>query len=89
MKKRVQILAAILVMLWAVPVWAAAPTGELYGGLAYEWDRVEEKPVLASIPLGFRLALEDELDSLGKLHFSTKGWWDWKLKDGKLELDQL
>lgn len=50
MKKRVQILAAILVMLWAVPVWAAAPTGELYGGLAYEWDRVEEKPVLASIP---------------------------------------
>lgn len=89
MKKRVQILAAILVMLWAVPVWAAAPTGELYGGLVYEWDRVEEKPVLASIPLGFRLALEDELDSLGKLHFSTKGWWDWKLKDGKLELDQL
>ena len=38
---------------------------------------------------GFRFVLEDSLEAGTKLHFSTKGWWDWKAKKGDLSLDQL
>ena len=89
MKKRVQILTVILVLACAVPAWALEPSGEIYGSIGYEWDRENKEGEFASIRTGLRLALEDELEELGKLHFSTKGWLDLKQSDGSIALDQL
>lgn len=87
--KRVYILTAILVLFCALPAWAVTPTGELYGSISYDWDRDEKTGELTSFRTGFRVAVEDELDKLGKLHFSTKGWLDWKLKDASIAVDQV
>ncbi len=89
MKKSVRILAVLLVLLCALPAWAAVPAGELYGSLSYDWDRKEQEGELSSARTGFRLALEDELDDWGKLHFSAKGWLDWKGKDASVAVDQV
>ena len=84
-----QILTVILVLACAVPAWALEPSGEIYGSIGYEWDRENKEGEFASIRTGLRLALEDELEELGKLHFSTKGWLDLKQSDGSIALDQL
>ena len=65
------------------------PSGEVYGGVGAAWDRNQKEAVHTSTLTGFRIVLEDDVDSLGKLHFSTKGWYDWKQKDGKIAVDQL
>lgn len=90
MSKRIRfVIAVLLVFLAALPAFALEPTGELKGSIGVEWDEDTQKIVHTSTRTGFRFALEDELDFGGKLHFSTKGWWDWKQKDGRLALDQL
>lgn len=90
MKRTMKKLAvALVVLLCALPSFAAEPQGELTAGIGYEWDRVNEKLVHNSTQTGFRFVLEDDLDFGGKVHLSAKGYWDWKQKDGKLALDQL
>ncbi|HKM42988.1 MAG TPA: hypothetical protein VJZ70_03245 [Limnochordia bacterium] len=88
--KRIQAVIIVLaVLLVSLPVLALEPTGELSASLGAKWDSDAEKLVHTSTRTSFRLVLEDELDFGGKLHFSTKGYWDWKQKDGNLALDQL
>jgi len=89
MRKSMQIAAVLLVLLCALPVWAATPTGEVYGNVQMEWDRGEKKVVHAATLTGFRLALEDELGSIGKVHASVKGSLEWKTQEATLGLDQL
>ena len=88
--KRMQVTLLVLaIFLVSLPVLALEPTGELSASLGVLWDQDAEKLVHTSTRAGFRFVLEDELDFGGKLHFSTKGYWDWKQKDGSLTLDQL
>lgn len=79
----------VLVFLASVPGLALEPTGELNAGIGLEWNGDDQKLVHSSTRTGFRFVLEDGLDFGGRFHFSTKGWWDWKHKDGNLSLDQL
>lgn len=69
--------------------FASVLQGELNGGLMYEWNKDEKSLEHTATVTGFRFALEDQVAPNGKVHFSTKGWWDWKEKDGKLAVDQL
>lgn len=85
-----QVVFLILVLLWAaVPSLAAAPAGEIDLSLGYEWDSETKQVSHNSTLTGFRLALEDDTNFAAKLHFSTKGWWDWQQKSGELTLDEL
>ena len=79
----------LLVMALALPALAFIPQGELNGGVSYEWNAEDKKLEHTSTRTGFRLVLEDYVDPAGKLHFSFKGWYDWKDKEGDLALDQL
>ena len=89
-KKRIQAAVIVfVVLLLALPGLALEPTGELNASVGVQWDSDAQKLVHRSTRSGFRLVLEDDLDFGGKLHFSTKGYWDWKLKEGNLVLDQL
>lgn len=83
------IILALVVILAAGPALAAAPSGELSLGVGYQWDEENKEAVHTSTTTGFRLVLEDGLETGGRLHFSTKGWWDWKARDGSIALDQL
>ncbi len=88
--KRIQVLLVVFAILMAsLPVLALEPAGELSASIGVAWDGDEQKLVHTSTRTGFRLVLEDELDFGAKLHFSTKGYWDWKQKAGNLALDQL
>ncbi|NMB00618.1 MAG: hypothetical protein GX971_03720 [Firmicutes bacterium] len=88
--KRKQVLFMVLVVfLVAVPGLAATPTGELNASLGYEWDSQQKEVEHTSTLTGFRLVFEDDLDFDAKLHFSTRGWWDWQQENGKLTLDEL
>ncbi|HHT43870.1 MAG TPA: hypothetical protein GX014_10790 [Firmicutes bacterium] len=89
MRKVIRVLAVVLVLFCAVPARAVVPSGEVYGGVGAAWDHNQKEAVHTSTLTGFRIVLEDDVDSLGKLHFSTKGWYDWKQKDGKIAVDQL
>ncbi|NLJ79827.1 MAG: hypothetical protein GX335_02250 [Firmicutes bacterium] len=91
MKRQFRVWAMVFVLLIALPLtgWAAYIGGELNADLVYEWDQDEEDLLQASIPTGFSLVLEDHLDSGGKVHFSAKGFWDWKREKGDLAADQL
>lgn len=90
MRRRIQVVVGVLVVLLAtLPALALEPTGELNASLGYEWNNDDQKVLHNSTRTGFRFALEDSLDFGGRLHFSTKGWWDFKQKDGDLSLDQL
>ena len=68
---------------------AAVLGGELATSLVYEWDAAEKTLEQSAFPLEFRLVLEDYLETGSRLHFSTKGSWDWKNKEGDLFVDQL
>ncbi len=88
--KGMQVLVvALVLLLTTLPSLALKPTGELDASLGLQWDGDEQKLEHTFTKTGFRFVLEDALDFGGRLHFSTKGWWDWKQKDGHLELDQL
>lgn len=90
MRKRIQVAAAVLLLLiLAVPAAAVVPSGELNAGIGAQWDGDSKKLVHDSTRTGFRFVLEDSLEAGTKLHFSTTGWWDWKAKKGDLSLDQL
>lgn len=89
MKRYAQAIAVVLVLLCVVPAWAAVPTGEVYGSVGYELGDDNRDSGVSSALTGFRVAVEDGLGSIGKLHFSAKGLMDWKLKEGSLAADQL
>ena len=90
MRRRIQVvMVALLVLLVAVPGLAVEPQGELNASISVAWDEDAQKLVHNSTRTGMRFVLEDSLDLGGRFHFSTKGWWDWKGKDGSLALDQL
>lgn len=90
MKKRIQALVVVfVVLLVALPSLALEPTGELNASVGVGWDSDAQELAHTSTQTGFRLVLEDNVDFGGKLHFSTKGYWDWKQKEGDIALDQL
>ncbi len=86
MKSLIIVLAVTVV---ALPVQAVAPQGELDMGLGFGWNSDEKKVEHSSTLTGFRIVLEDDVDLTGKVHFSFKGWRDWKTKEGKLGVDQF
>lgn len=89
-KKGMQVLVVALgVLLLALPSLALEPTGELNASVGLQWNGEEQKLERTTTQTGFRFVLEDALDFGGRLHVSTKGWWDWRQKSGQLELDQL
>ena len=78
----------LLVLLWAVPVWAAQPAGEVYSSLGVEWDGDEQAVEFTTACTGFRAAVEESMES-GRLHFSLKGWIDWKRMEVSVAVDQF
>ncbi|MFY9299553.1 MAG: hypothetical protein WAP20_10810 [Limnochordia bacterium] len=88
MKNTLCILAVLLVLLWAVPVWAAQPTGEFYSSFGVEWDGDVKSAEFTTARTGFRAAVEESMES-GRLHFSLKGWIDWKRMDVSAAVDQF
>lgn len=89
MNKRIQVAVVVLMVLFAsLPAFALQPAGELKASVGLEWDKEAEKLVHNSTRTDVRLALEDNLDFGGRLHFSAKAWWDFKQKDGHIGVDQ-
>ena len=88
MKNTLCILAVLLVLLWAVPVWAAQSTGEFYSSLGVEWDGDVKSAEFTTARTGFRAAVEESMES-GRLHFSLKGWIDWKRMEVSAAVDQF
>lgn len=88
MKNTLCILAVLLVLLWAVPVWAAQSTGEFYSSLGVEWDGDVKSAEFTTARTGFRAAVEESMES-GRLHFSLKGWIDWKRMEVSVAVDQF
>lgn len=86
---RISTLVLIIVALVSLPMAASTVGGEINGQLAYEWDEDTASAVQTMTQAGFRLVLEDDLESLGKIHFSTKGHYDFKTSEGEIALDQL
>lgn len=90
MKRRIKLAVIVFTMLiLTLPSLAMQPTGEFNASLGYLWDGEDSKLLHNSTRTGFRIVLEDDLDFGARLHLSTKGWWDWKQKDGNFALDQL
>ena len=90
MKRRIKLAVIVFTMLiLTLPSLAMQPTGEVNASLGYLWDGEDSKLLHNSARTGFRFVLEDDLDFGARLHLSTKGWWDWKQKDGDFALDQL
>lgn len=87
MKKSLCILAVLLV-LWTASVWAIQPTGEFSTSLGIEWDGDIKDAELTSARTGFRTAFEESMES-GRLHFSLKGWIDWKRMEVSAAVDQF
>lgn len=89
MKRQKVLLVVLALLLVSLPAQAVIPTGELNLSLGYQKNSETKEIVHNSSRTGFRLVLEDNLDFDAKFHFSTKGWWDWKQKEGQLTADQL
>jgi hypothetical protein len=91
MTKNMQKISIVLLVLLVSVGTSFASTlhGELNGGLTYEWDAEEKSLEHTTTVTGFRFALEDQVEPVGNVHFSTKGWWDWKQKEGNISVDQL
>ena len=91
MRKNIQKFGIVLLLL-VVSVgtsFAQSIHGEVNGGLTYTWDKDEKNLEQSAAITGFRVALEDDVEPNGQVHFSVKGSFDWRNKKTHLAADQL